>query len=143
MEVTAQHLGGSKFDLAARGHHVICDQPLENGGSDVGMSPPEFLLASLGACAAYYATQYLEARKLPAQDLVVKVSAEKAAHPPRLSSFRIEVSAPALDDNRNAGLLRAVKACLIHNTLLGKPGIEVTIHAEELARVYTRHHPAV
>lgn len=135
MEVTAQYLGDSKFEVAARGHRVICDQPIENGGSDEGMTPPEFLLASLASCVAYYAAQYLEARKLPTEDLAVKVAAEKGAHPARLSSFHIDVSAPALDENRQAGLLRAVKACLIHNTLLGKPDIEVAIHAAELATV--------
>ena len=69
MEVSAHYLGDSKFEVAARGHRVICDQPMDNGGSDEGMSPPEFLLASLATCAAYYAAQYLKTRKLPAEDL--------------------------------------------------------------------------
>ncbi len=135
MEVTAQYRGDSKFEVAARGHRMICDVSTQNGGSDAGMSPPELLLASLAACAAYYATQYLEARKLPAEDLLVKVSAEKAAQPARLASFHIEVIAPELDENRQAGVLRAVQACLIHNTLLGMPAIDVAINVEEPARV--------
>ena len=44
MEVSAIYLGDSKFEVAARGHRVICDQPVDNGGADAGMSPPEFLL---------------------------------------------------------------------------------------------------
>lgn len=135
MEVWAQYLGDSKFEVAAKGHRVICGQPLDNGGSDEGMSPPEFLLASLATCAAYYATQYLKTRKLRAEELKVKVSAEKAAQPVRLASFRIEVMAPGLDERHQAGILRAVKACLIHNTLLGRPTIEVAVNAAELARV--------
>ncbi len=134
MEVSAQYLQDSKFEVAARGHRVICDQPLDNGGSDAGMSPPEFLLVSLASCAAYYAAQYLKARKLPAQDLKVRVSAAKDARPARLASFRIEVTVPALDDRHQAGILRAVKSCLIHNTLLGGPSIEVSINAGVLAR---------
>ena len=128
MEVMARYLEESRFEVAARGHRVICDQPIDNGGSDKGMSPPEFLLASLATCAAYYATQYLKTRKLLAEDLKVRVSAEKAAQPTRLSSFHIEVTAPGLDSRHQAGILRAVKACLIHNTLLGGPSIEVTVH---------------
>jgi len=135
MEVLAQYLGDSKFEVAARGHRVICDQPLDSGGSDEGMSPPEFLLASLATCAAYYATQYLKMRKLAAEDLKVRVSAEKAAHPSRLASFLIGVTAPGLDERHQAGILRAVRACLIHNTLLEGPSIEVAINAAELARV--------
>ena len=135
MEVLAQYLGDSKFEVAARGHRVICDQPLDNGGSDEGMSPPEFLLASLATCAAYYATQYLKTRKLLAQDLKVRVNAKKAAQPARLAAFHIDVTAPGLDERHQAGILRAVKACLIHNTLLGGPSIEVAVNAAELARV--------
>jgi len=131
----AQYLGESKFEVAARGHRVICDQPMDNGGSDQGMSPPEFLLASLATCAAYYATQYLKTRGLPAGDLQVRVIAEKAAQPARLSSFRIEVTAPGLDERHQAGILRAVKACLIHNTLLGSPNIEVMVNTAVLAQM--------
>jgi hypothetical protein len=53
MEVIARYPGDSKFEVAGRNHRVICDQPLDNRGSDEGMSPPEFLLASLAA-AAYH-----------------------------------------------------------------------------------------
>jgi uncharacterized OsmC-like protein len=53
MEVIVHHLGGVKFEAAARGHRVICDQPAENHGADTGMTPPEFMLASLGTCAGY------------------------------------------------------------------------------------------
>jgi putative redox protein len=135
MEALAQYLGGSKFEVIARGHRVICDQPLDNGGSDEGMSPPEFLLASLATCAAYYGTQYLKARKLPVEDPQVRVSAEKATQPARLASFQIDVTAPGLDERHQAGILRAVRACLVHNTLLGAPSIEVSVNTAVLAPV--------
>jgi uncharacterized OsmC-like protein len=128
MEVTTFYLGDSRFEVAARGHRVICDQPLSNGGADTGMSPPEFLLASLGTCAAYYAVQYLKTRGLAADNLTVRVSAEKGRQPARLASFRIEVCVPQLSEQHEAGLLRAVKACLIHITLKTQPEIEVALN---------------
>ena len=112
---------------------MICDQPIDNGGADEGMSPPEFLLASLATCAGYYATQYLKARGLPTEDLKVRVTAQKAAQPARLASFAIEVTAIGLDERHQTGILRAVKACLIHNTLLGAPSIEVVVNTAALA----------
>jgi uncharacterized OsmC-like protein len=135
MEVSARYLENLKFEIAARGHRVVCDQPVDNGGSDTGMTPPEFLLASLATCAAYYAAEYLKARKLPAEDLNVRVSAEKVKQPARLASFHIEVTAPGLDDHHQTGILRAVKSCLVHNTLLGAPSIEIAINAPALAQV--------
>jgi putative redox protein len=128
MEVLIQHLGDVKFEATTRGHRVICDQPPTNGGADSGMTPPEFLLVSLGTCAGFYAAQYLKTRGLPAEGLTVKVSAEKAKQPARLGKFVIEVAlANPLEPPHEEGVLRAAKACLIHNTLLNTPAIEMVV----------------
>lgn len=127
MEVKVQHLGAVRFEATTRGHRVICDQPRDNGGSDIGMTPPEFLLISLGTCAGFYAAKYLETRNLPSQGLEVRVHAEKVLQPARLGKFRINVVVPGLDPAHEAGILRAVKACLIHNTLINAPVIETLI----------------
>ena len=127
MEMEILHLGEVKFEANVRGHRVICDQPAINGGSDSGMTPPEFLLVSLGTCAGFYAAQYLKARSLPADGLRIKVIADKATQPARLGRFQIEVTAPALDPRHHTGILRAVKSCLIHNTLLNTPAIDVVL----------------
>jgi putative redox protein len=129
MEVEILHQGDVKFEAIARGHRVICDQPAENGGRDAGMTPPEFLLVSLGTCAGFYAAQYLKTRSLPQEGLRVKVTAEKVTAPARLARFQIEVFTPPLSEQHEAGVLRAVKACLIHNTLLNAPAIEIVLHA--------------
>ena len=128
MEVIVKHLGNVKFEASTRGHSVICDQPPDNGGSDQGMTPPEFLLASLGTCAGFYAAQYLKARNLPADGLQITVHADKLLQPARVGQFRIEVFVQGLDAHHEAGILRAVKACLIHNTLLHAPAIETVVH---------------
>lgn len=135
MEAIIRYQGESKFEATARGHRVVCDQPLENQGSDKGMTPPEFLLVSLGTCAGYYAAQYLKTRKLNADKLIVRVSAEKGAQPARLASFVIEVEAPELDARHRDGLVRAVKACLIHNTLTQPPAIDLQVHTAAPALV--------
>ena len=128
MEVEVLHLDEVKFEAIARGHRVICDQPAANGGSDTGMTPPEFLLVSLGTCAGFYAAQYLKTRSLPVDGLRIKVTAEKATEPARLGHFQIEVTGPQLDPQHQAGILRAVKLCLVHNTLL-HAAIDVVLNA--------------
>jgi uncharacterized OsmC-like protein len=130
MEVIVNYTGGVQFEVDARGHKVVCDQPFDKGGVDAGMSPPEFLLASLGTCAAFYAAQYLRTRSLPAGGLEVRVSADKETGPARLAAFRIEIQVPGLDDERHRqGVLRAARSCLIHNTLLQPSAIEIALGA--------------
>src|SRR5215471_13910415 len=89
MEVLIEHLGSVQFRIQARQHEITSDQPAENGGFDEGMTPPELFLASLGACAGFYAAQYLKKRKLASQGTRVRVSAEKLLSPARLDNFRI------------------------------------------------------
>jgi putative redox protein len=130
METTVKYTGGVQFEASARGHNVICDQPADNGGADTGMSPPEFLLVSLGTCAAFYAVQYLRTRSLPAEGVTVRVVADKASGPARLASFHIDIDVPGLEDERHReGVLRAARACLIHNTLLHAPTVEIGLTA--------------
>jgi uncharacterized OsmC-like protein len=135
MEITINHLGDVSFEASARGHRLVCDQPPGNGGQDSGMTPPELLLASLGTCAGFYAVQYLRTRGLSAEGLSVRVEADKAAQPARLGAFRIEVTAPGLDERHTTGVLRAIRSCLIHNTLLNAPLIETMVNSPAPAPV--------
>jgi len=128
MEVTVEHLGALQFEINARQHSIVSDQPPENGGHDEGMTPPELLLASLGSCAAFYAAQYLRKYKLATEGTHVRITAEKLKDPARIDNFCIEIEAPvALTEQHRAGVENSVHHCLIHNTLLRPPNIVVEI----------------
>ncbi|HZP06051.1 MAG TPA: OsmC family protein [Terracidiphilus sp.] len=132
MEVTVSQVQGVRFAIQARTHTVLCDQPPENGGQDSGMTPPEFLLASLGSCAAFYAVQYLTTRKIADSGVEVTVNAEKLKQPARLGNFRVRVICPVqLNQEQTEGLMRVVHHCLIHNTLLAPPEIHMELAVAE------------
>ena len=46
---------------------------------------------------------------------------------------------PGISADHQAGILRAVHACLIHNTLLNAPSIETRVHCD--ADVEARYNP--
>jgi uncharacterized OsmC-like protein len=128
METTVRFLDGVRFEAESRGLKVISDQPAENGGQNTGLTPPEFLLAAIGSCMGYYALQYLRTRQLSTDGLTVKVEAGKAQQPARMDNFRIVIDVAGLDDPRHReGVVRAAKNCLIHNTLLHAPAMEVVL----------------
>src|SRR6516225_7517847 len=133
MEVTVEHLGGVQFEIKARQHRTVCDQPIENGGFDEGMTPAELLLASLGSCAGFYAAQYLKKHHLATEGTTVRVSAEKAQNPPRLNDFCIQIETPSpLSNQHHEALEEAVRHCLIHNTLLNQPRISLEVKTSVL-----------
>ena len=132
MEVKVSQLDNVKFSIQSRSHTILCDQPQENGGEDAGMTPPEFLLASLGSCAAYYAVQYLKTRNLAQGGVEVSVTAEKLKQPARLGNFLVHVVCPvSLTEEQNEGLMRSVHHCLVHNTLLTPPEIKIELAVAE------------
>ena len=134
MEVFIEHLGSVQFEIKAREHTIVCDQPRENGGFDEGMTPPELFLASLGSCAAFYAAQYLHKHKLASEGTRVRIVAEKEKNPARLENFRVEIDVPVmLTEFHRKGVEEAVHRCLIHNTLLHPPKIDFTIRSLSLA----------
>ncbi|HLH01062.1 MAG TPA: OsmC family protein [Bryobacteraceae bacterium] len=127
MEVKVRYLGGKKFEMTARGHQIVADQPLDDDGTDAAMTPTELFLSGLGACAAYYAEEYLRARALPFEPIEVRISAVKGDSPARIVKVQMEVLAPELNKRHRDGILRAVDACLLENTLHKPPQIEVRI----------------
>ena len=128
MEVTVNHIGSVQFEIKARQHTIVSDQPAENGGFDEGMTPPELLLASLGSCAGFYAAAYLKKFKLASEGTRVRVTANKLKDPARLGEFVIEIGLPVEgSEEHKQGVERSVHHCLIHNTLLNPPKIELSI----------------
>src|SRR6266513_80740 len=128
-----RHCGTLQFEIQARQHVIISDQPAENGGFDEVMTPPEMLLASLGSCAGFYAAQYLRNHKLATEGTVVRVAADKAKGPARLDNFRIALEIPRdLNQQDLDGVHRAVHDCLIHNTLLNPPKIAISVRATQI-----------
>ena len=128
MESFIKYTDGVRFRAESRGHQLFTDQPVEDGGSDGGMTPPELMLAALGACVGHYAVLYLKFHNLPGEGLTVRVAAEKDKHPARISEFRVFLEHPAAaEEKHREGLRRAAQKCLIHATLLNEPSVHFEV----------------
>lgn len=129
IEVSVKHQGQVKFEIETRGHKLISDQPHEGGGNDEGMTPPEIFLGALASCAAYYAVAYLKKKNLERPGVHVRVRCEKAGPPAHLDGFLIEVDVPGpLSDADRTGIHDSVHRCLIHQTMLRTPTMEIEIN---------------
>jgi len=118
MHVKVSYKSGMQYEAEARGHRVLCDQPVDAGGEDAGMTPPELLLVSLGTCAMY--------------GMTLTVGADKAANPARLGAFRIAIDLPGNMEERHVeGARRSAEKCLVKNTLLLAPSIELTVRSAQ------------
>ncbi len=132
MKARVTSAGGVASRVVLGDHVLTFDQPESvPGGQDRGPSPLDVMAASVGACAHYFASAYLSARKLDADDLIVEVEAEKVREPsPRFGSVRLRVVLPSgLRPDQRAAIERVVKNCPAYGTLV--EGSEVTLVVEE------------
>ena len=126
------YMGKKKFKAEYRGHSITIDQPKEGGGEDSGMTPPELLIASLGSCIGVYAANFLNNTGLDSSGMSVNLTWEKAAEPLRIGRIKAEINIPnARLGKRQPAFLKIVEHCLVHNTLMNKPEIEIKLKEDE------------
>ena len=115
--------------IEARGHRAVTDQPKDGSGTDVGMTPTEMLLGSLGACVSLYAASYCRNHGLPYEGIEVEVISETAEDAPsRIGSIRLRLKMPApVPERLVPGLLSTARRCYIHHTLTHPPQIKVDL----------------
>ena len=120
------HRGGKKFAAETRGHEIVGDLPPDQNGEDTGMTPPEWFLASLGACVGVYVVNYCQMKGLPYEGMSVGIDWEKHMDPPRIGRIRCDIHMPeGFPTHMRDAALKVARQCLIHNTLHQKPHIEI------------------
>ncbi len=128
MEVVVKHQEHKQFLVGAEKHECVIDLSAEKGGTEKGMSPAEAFLGSLGACIAVYARIYLENAKIAADGFSVKVVADISSDKPlRFAKINAEINLGVDLGNRKQSLLNFIKNCPVHNTLVSKPEINISV----------------
>lgn len=111
-------------------HRLIADEPEKYGGSNLGPSPYDLLLMSLGACTSMTMRMYASRKKLPLDDIEVKlvhqrVHAEDCVdctnHIDRITRS-ISLKGDLSEDQKQS-LMAIADKCPVHRTLENDPQI--------------------
>jgi uncharacterized OsmC-like protein len=126
--VAVAHEGGDRFTVAVRGHTLTTDQPVEDGGTDVGPSPTELFIAGLAACVGFYARRYLARHGLPEAGLEVRAGYSLTSGPTRVGEIRLGITLPAgIPEERRPALLAVASGCTVHNSLHQTPAVTIEL----------------
>ena len=133
--VLVRETHGGKFqqEIFTGSHHLLADEPVKLGGLDSGPGPYDFLLAGLGACTSMTIRLYADFKKLPLENVSVRLSHRKI-HARDCESCDTKVSMldhidraitleGPLDDEQRKRLMEIADKCPVHRTLQSKINI--------------------
>jgi putative redox protein len=110
--------------IETRGHHLVADEPTEQGGEDRGPTPQELLAASLAACTAITIEMYAKRKGWEIGDVEVECEYQQAdRESPTL--FKLNLRLPSGLSEEQITRLEAIAAkCPVHRTLQGEAVFE-------------------
>jgi putative redox protein len=134
-KISVIHQHADSLLVQIRGHELVTDQTVEDGGEDSGPNPTELFVAGLAACTAFYAERYLRRHGLPLDGLAVQCEFSFAAdRPARVSAVDLSVTLPGgFPEERRAGLMAVVEHCTVHNSIRQPPEISIRLESHASA----------
>jgi uncharacterized OsmC-like protein/pimeloyl-ACP methyl ester carboxylesterase len=132
--VRETHGGKYQQEILTGPHRLLADEPVKLGGLDSGPGPYDFLLAGLGACTSMTIRLYADFKKLPLENVSVRLSHGKI-HAKDCETCETKVSMVdhieraitlegPLDDEQRQRLMEIADKCPVHRTLES----EIDIH---------------
>ena len=130
MRQTTSTIGKDKYITrihSSNNNDIVADEPIDDGGQNLGFAPGELLASSLGACSCITMRMYADRKEWPLDSVSIVVTYERDKAT-RTSHFRKEVTMTGnLDEEQTKRMLHIADKCPIHFTLSNPITIETVL----------------
>jgi len=103
-------------DVKTSRHHLLADEPVNLGSSDLGPTPFEYLAAGLGACTTITLRMYANRKKWPVEHVAVDVSQSRNSEGRHVFTRELSFKGD-LSEVQVKRLLEIADKCPVHKTL--------------------------
>ncbi|MBX2960873.1 MAG: OsmC family protein [Cyclobacteriaceae bacterium] len=114
-----------KTELQARTHQLIADEPKDEGGTDLGPRPGDFIRMGLASCTAITLRMYANRKKWDVREIRVEVS-NGAFDGKTAYTTKVEIIGN-IDEEQRKRLLQIAKLCPVHKTLVNPIEIDTSL----------------
>ncbi|RTQ50881.1 OsmC family peroxiredoxin [Hymenobacter gummosus] len=112
------------------GHALLADEPLIDGGENMGPSPGELLAAALTACTCITVRMYATRKGWPLREVRTEVSFERPPdHVVRHLTRQLHLLGELTPEQRQR-LLQVANACPVHKALTGGVSVDTQLGGE-------------
>lgn len=110
------------------GNTIIGDEPLEEGGGDLGFSPSELLASALATCTCVTLRMYADHKGWPLEEVHAEVhfSRDKELNVSNIERS-ITLIGPLLTPEQKTRMLAVANTCYIHKTLTNPINIHTAL----------------
>ena len=135
--VVSGRSAGFAQDITIRTHRLRGDEPVADGGTDLGPSPYDYLVTALGTCTSMTVSLYARRKQWPLQSVTVKlrhskVHAEDCANCETkvglLDRIEREITLVGqLSEEQKTRLMDIADKCPVHRTLTSEIAIDTRL----------------
>jgi putative redox protein len=138
MHIVARSLENLQVEIETGKHQLVADEPINDGGDDLGPSPYGLLLSALAACKVMTVHLYARRKQWPVETVTVKLNHNKiyardcedcdSSPNAKIDVIETEISFEgALDETQIARLADISGRCPVHRTLTSETKIRTTV----------------
>jgi putative redox protein len=131
MKLSVSYHSGTRHDIVIRGHRIVTDQPVEDGGQDAGVSPVELFVGSVASCVGYFVGRFCTRHGVSQDGLSVEADWSMAENPHRVGRIDLAIHLPdRIAPDMKERLLKVAHGCTVHHSLAIAPTIDIKLNLQ-------------